>query len=181
MDQTNGSQLAFFVRVANLLIYLLLFVGAIVFLTSDNAWVNIMISLYLMIFAIVLVILELRKMPDFLEASIKSEMGFLLHPKGRMVFMIAISLIMFGEGNLGIAIGCLLIALMAMNGLMLWKFPEEFLSTYNIDSGDAYASSTSDGSFKPPLNEEESKLTDRGDYRDERALSEEGGIGGTEV
>jgi len=174
--------MAFFVRVANLLIYVLLFVGAIVFLVSDNGWVNIMVSLYLMLFAILLVILELRKMPDFLESSIKSEMGFLLHPKGRMVFMMMISLVMFGEGNLGIAIGCLLIALMALNGFMLWKFPEEYLSTYNAYDVDTYASSTSDGSFKPQLNEEESKLTaGAGDYRGASPLDEDDGVGGTEV
>ena len=173
-----GSQVAFVVRVANLIIYTLLFVAAIVFMVTKKSWINVIVSLYLILFALTLVILELRKMPSFMAEIIKSEMGFFLHPKGRMVFTGAVSLLLFGEGDFGIAVACLLLALMAVNGLVLWKFPEDYLSTYDSSYDDSYAASSSEGTFSAPPMSEESKYrnpTDGAEADDDLP------IGGTEV
>mgnify|MGYP000217856612 FL=1 len=96
-------------------------------------------------------------MPDFMMKAIEKEAGFLLHPKGRTVFMILLALLMFGEDTLGIVLAVILILLGIINGIVLYMYEEEYVSSY-AQYDDSYASSSRDGKFSAPRLEEEGRL-----------------------
>merc|ERR1712146_702824 len=89
--------------------------------------------------------------------GIEKEAGFLLHPKGRTVFMILLALLMFGEDTLGIVLAVILILLGIINGIVLYMYEEEYVSSY-AQYDDSYASSSRDGKFSAPRLEEEGRL-----------------------
>ena len=71
--------------------------------------------------------------------------------------MILLALLMFGEDTLGIVLACILIALGIANGLVLWMYEEDYVSSY-AHYDDSYASSSRDGKFSAPRLEEEGRL-----------------------
>jgi len=148
-DQT-GQKVTLAVRVANLLMFTLVLICAIVFMATSPNYLSIVISVYTMIFALILVVLELQKVPQWMMNCFRSETGFVLHPRGRIGFVFAISLIMFGEGTFGIVLGCGLLLLVVVNALVLYKFPEDFSAHYSSQQTDSYSSSNSDGNFSAP-------------------------------
>merc|ERR1740117_2064134 len=103
-----------------------------------------------MIFALILVTLELQKVPFWMMACFRSEAGFVLHPRGRIGFIFAVALLMFGEGTFGVVLGAGLIVLVAVNATVLYKFPEDFSAHYSHLESDAYASSSNEGNFSAP-------------------------------
>jgi len=149
-----GAKVALATRVANLVMFTLVFICALVFMITQPDYLAIVISIYTMIFALILVTLELQKVPFWMMACFRSEAGFVLHPRGRIGFIFAVALLMFGEGTFGAVLGVGLIALVAVNAYVLYKFPEDFSANYvDLGSGigsDSYASSSNEGNFAAP-------------------------------
>ena len=123
MDVTP-NQIGKIVRIFNVLVYMLIIICAIFWMSSTGTYISVVMAFYLIVFAAILVLCE-AGYPDFALVRIKEHMPFLFTPLGRGVFCLLLALLLFGMTGFGIAMGVLLTVSVLGNLYVYSKHPEE--------------------------------------------------------
>lgn len=123
--EENEGTLRMVTRACNLaLLSIGMFGSGIYFMADQGTYISIIIGLYICIFAIILTLLEFRKMPEVLMSVILRDCRFLLTPFGRTLSVLLVAMLLFAFGTFGRWIAALLILISIVNGLLMSKFPD---------------------------------------------------------
>eukprot|EP00617_Octactis_speculum_P026495 CAMPEP_0185767404 /NCGR_PEP_ID=MMETSP1174-20130828/43000_1 /TAXON_ID=35687 /ORGANISM="Dictyocha speculum, Strain CCMP1381" /LENGTH=149 /DNA_ID=CAMNT_0028451589 /DNA_START=33 /DNA_END=482 /DNA_ORIENTATION=+ len=111
------------IQYGNALVYLLAIVASIVFMISNNEYLDIINGAFEMVFCLLLIGIEAHVFPMWFIEKLKNDIGFLFRPIGRLLFIIFLGLMLFGFGTFGIIMGIIMVAWTAINVFVYHKYP----------------------------------------------------------
>ena len=95
MDSFSGEQIAKFVKLFNILVYVLIIICGIYWVSVNGTYLSFIMALYMIVFAVVLVLCE-AGYPDFVLVKVRELVPFMFTPLGRGGFCLLLALLLFG-------------------------------------------------------------------------------------
>jgi hypothetical protein len=112
-----------FVKAANALLLLCSCFAGFIFMMEHGSYLSMVLGTYITLFSGLLLMLEIKRMPEGALHVIRRDAGFLLHPKGRGTFVVALALVLFGFDSLGTWIAVFIVFTVFANAFTMIKFP----------------------------------------------------------